>query len=183
MNKIFQRIKKLPSLIKENKKTTLTVAAGLAVIAIICVTSLGGSDDGGKKEETVKNDTSSQATELESYSAKLEEQLTQVISSINGVGKVKVMVTLESSAQSVYATSEKRQSKDDENSYDSEYILIKSGSSKEEALLISIIQPQVRGVAVVCQGADDVFVQQRIIDTVSAVLDINTSRISITPMG
>lgn len=185
IKKALELFEKILKKLRSDKKTALIIAAGVILTAVICLSELTPDE---KKEKTDAPQAAAApdvtvGSELSAYCVKLEQQLTELISSINGAGKVKVMVTLESSAQSVYATSEKRTSDNNKNTYGNEYIIIKSGSSQEEALLVNILQPRVRGVAVVCQGADSVFVKQSIIDAVSAVLDIRSSDISITPMG
>jgi stage III sporulation protein AG len=38
---------------------------------------------------------------------------------------------------------------------------------------------QVRGVAIVCEGGDDVLVKQKVVETVSKVLGISTARVSV----
>ncbi|MDR2560038.1 MAG: hypothetical protein LBC86_10945 [Oscillospiraceae bacterium] len=38
---------------------------------------------------------------------------------------------------------------------------------------------QVRGVAVVCGGGDDVFIKQKVVETVSKALGISTARVSV----
>jgi len=39
--------------------------------------------------------------------------------------------------------------------------------------------PQVRGVAVVCEGGDNILVKQKVVETVSKVLGISTAKVSV----
>ena len=50
-------------------------------------------------------------------------------------------------------------------------------------VLRKILSPQVSGAAVICEGASDPSVKERIFGTVSAVLGIPASRISVEPMS
>ena len=59
-----------------------------------------------------------------------------------------------------------------------EYIVIDSDNN-ESGLLLKVMEPEIRGVAIVCEGADSAKVRQEIVSTVSAVLGISTNRISI----
>ncbi|MCR4925703.1 MAG: hypothetical protein K5917_05380 [Clostridiales bacterium] len=184
MNNIKEKLKFISEKIRKDKKVLLAVIAGGVLIFALAISEFAVKDNKNQKAREGSNETAQSSNiNLDNYSSQLENRLAELISSINGVGKVKVMITLESSEKSVYATSENIKKDKESEDYDSQYILIKSGSSKEEALLINILQPKVRGVAVVCQGADNVYVKQRILDTLSAVLDVNSTHISITPMG
>jgi len=84
------------------------------------------------------------------------------------------MVTLASGDENVYAVKEKS----NDGSKEREYIVIDSDNN-ESGLLLKVIEPEIRGVAIVCEGADSAKVRQEIVSTVSAVLGISTNRISI----
>ena len=66
---------------------------------------------------------------------------------------------------------------------ENEYIILQSNGSRDEGLVIKVIQPKIRGVAIVCEGGDSAYVQQRITQAVTAVLDIGASRVSIARMA
>ena len=46
-------------------------------------------------------------------------------------------------------------------------------------MLISVKAPQVRGVIVVCDGGDNIAVKEKVINAVSGVFGISTTRISV----
>ena len=46
-----------------------------------------------------------------------------------------------------------------------------------------MLLPTVQGVAVLCQGGDDVVVQARVTEAVSVLLGITTNRISVAKMN
>ena len=104
-------------------------------------------------------------------------RLEEMISSIQGAGKTKVMVTLDCSDENVYATEEKSGDTSYENS-----VVIVENQDGESGVLIKVTQPKIRGVAVVCAGGASPTVRQSIIDTVTAVLDISSARVSIATM-
>ena len=93
------------------------------------------------------------------------------------------MITISETSEYIYAKNDKNSNKITENTNDSnyngEYVIIEEDNN-DSGLLIKIIEPKIRGVAVVCEGADNPIVQQNIYSTVSAVLNINTTRISIS---
>ena len=44
------------------------------------------------------------------------------------------------------------------------------------------LEPTVKGVVVVCEGGDDIGVQQRVIDAVTVALDISSSKVCVTKL-
>ena len=130
------------------------------------------------------------AQSQETYVEDIEKRLTEIVSSIDGAGKTRVMVTLESGAEQVYARNEKIKSDtsggtalEKENfSDEKEYVLIESDGN-EGGMIIKLIQPKIRGVAVVCEGGGSDAVRQEITQAITAVLDISASRVYITKMS
>ena len=120
------------------------------------------------------------------YCEYLEEKVQEIVESIEGAGTTKVMITLSETTEYVYATNGKNVRKSDENSDDSttenDYVII-DDNNNDAGLLIKTIEPKVRGVAVVCEGGNDSSVQRQIYSAVSAVLNISTSRISISKLN
>lgn len=177
--------------IQEDKKMFIIVCIGILGMILLLFSELfdSSNNDTSNKDTAKKASTSSEYN----YSEEIENKLTKIISSIEGAGKTKVMVTLDNSAESVYAKNEKedensKKSSDNsqseestENQNDSEYIIIDSGD-KESGLVIKVIQPKIRGVAIVCEGADSAVVRENIMDTVTAVLDIDSTNVCITKM-
>ena len=62
-----------------------------------------------------------------------------------------------------------------------EHVILESGT-EYAPLLEQAYEPEVRGVAVVCEGGDDILVIGRITELVSVVLGIPTNRICVTKM-
>lgn len=109
------------------------------------------------------------------YEAQLESRLEDLIESINGAGRTKVMVTLETGEQHVYAVDTKKSDADSEQTH----VLLDDGS----ALTETVCTPEIRGVAVVCEGGDQIHVVSEITQMLSALLGLSTSHISVTKMN
>lgn len=130
-------------------------------------------------------------TDLDSYAQKLEERLTETIGTIQGVGRAKIMLTLEGDGQTVYAAEEKTTHSETsaqastnasvQSSYENELVIVDGGSGRQ-ALVETALEPEIRGVAIVCEGGDDIAVVKRITDLVSVVLGIPSNRICVTKM-
>lgn len=124
------------------------------------------------------------------YAEDLEKRLADIISSIEGAGQVKVMVTMETGEQYVYARTEKtdndytqrsQQDITEKQAYQSDYIIVEANGEKQ-ALTETTIQPQIKGVAVVCDGGDNIKVVKNITEMVSAVTNVPTNRICVIKM-
>ncbi len=170
-------MKKAQILIEKLKadKRLAASAVLLAGVIILVLLSLPGKETKKKaamQTEPAKTD----------YSADLEQRLTEFIASIEGAGSVKVMVTLESGEEQVFARdndSSAETGADGRNNWKekSEYIIIDG-----EAVRVKVLSPEVRGVAVVCTGADSEKVRQEITGAVCALLGISAARVSVTKM-
>lgn len=129
-----------------------------------------------------------QDLDVRAYEQGLEERLQGLLAQVEGAGQVTVMVMLENTAQTVYAQAYAQTSDapatwpeggSQRTSTSNSYVLVEEGGSRQ-ALAETTLQPTVKGVAVVCTGADDVGVVSRITELVSTVLGIPSNRICVT---
>ena len=98
-----------------------------------------------------KSESESQGDSLDSYKASLEEEISELCSKIDGVGRCYVSISFKRGEQ---------------NSY--------KGSA-----VIETRPPEVLGVTVICKGADSDLVRGRIISMISALFDIGSNRIAV----
>ena len=178
---------------KSDLRVKLLLAAGLLAIALLVITN--------GKEEAVGSDPINvssyigASTDYDSYVSRLEARLTELISSVDGAGRTKVMITLECGTEYVYASQQKtttavsensepsgRSSRDEKRSGEQSLILVDAGRG-EEPLILKEITPTVAGVVVLCSGADNVNVRQQIIDVVTTALGTSSNRVCVTRMG
>ena len=144
-----------------------------SLAAIICVLLLlflkNPSGDDVRIPDIPVDDIKPEATD---YASELEDKLRLIVSEIDGVGKVSVMVTVSGSEEKIYA---ENISESDGRS-DSETVIIGS----KEALLKEIRRPEVTGVLIVCSGGDRAQVKEKVVNAVSTVLNIPTSKVYVT---
>lgn len=139
---------------------------GLGILGMVLIAA------GGSGPETAA--PVMEAGGWEDYQESLEQRLEALIGEIQGVGKVSVMVTLETAEETVYALD----TKESEQSLEQEHVVL----SGDEPLVETVWYPQVQGVAVVCQGAEDVSVRSQITQIASVLTGVTTNRISIAKM-
>lgn len=163
----------------KNKKSAALLAAALVLLIV------GFAFDGsGNNNTEEKSDGGISARE---YTESTEKKLEKLLSELEGVGEVKVMISLESRYENVYlkgsTQNEKQSDSGREIVIEEEYITVKKGSSTEEGLLVKVYEPKIKGVAVVAQGADSATVKKAITDTVCAVFSISSARVSVENMS
>lgn len=109
--------------------------------------------------------------------------MSNIISNINGAGKTNILITIDREIESVYQTDIDTNNKSDgENSQysnKSSTVIVKGKNSTEEPIKVTEIMPKIKGVLVVCEGADSAIVKQNIIDSVRTVLGVASSRVSV----
>lgn len=173
-------INKLTEKIKNPK---LLITAGIIGIVLICLSSFIG---GGEKAE---NKTPAEdGITAEEYRDELEEKVGEIVKSITGSDNAKVVITLESGIKYSYAdikegvSANKTESNSESTSSELKqtYITVKKADGSEQALLITTEMPEVRGVAIVCEGGDDEETNQKIQNAVTAALNITSKRVYIT---
>ena len=111
------------------------------------------------KSDVVENDS----FDYSSYSEETERKLTNIISSIDGVGECEVMITFEYTGENIYAKDSEAKSDDTSQSNSDQYVLYDSQNG-EKALL----------------GGDNTQVREAIINTVTSLFDISTNRVSVS---
>ncbi len=170
---------KITELFKDKRRRVL------AFIGVFCLGFLLlGEIIPEEKAETPRDENTSQyASE---YIEKAEKELEKLLESISGAGKVEVMITLDSAYENVFAKGYKSNTQEKDNEVKSEteeeYIIVKQGSNNEQSLIVKVYEPQIKGVAVIAQGAEDVYVRKAITEAVCALYDISSARVSVSRM-
>ena len=117
--------------------------------------------------------------------AALERQMEDLFSSISGVGQVKVLLTVKSSTETVYAYDTDRSTSKRENeqsqSIKTELITVGSGSG-EKPVITQTRMPQFLGAVVVCEGAESATVCLQLTEAVRSLTGITSDNIVISKM-
>lgn len=177
MNEILKQINNF----KINKKSIALIALGVVAIFLLMV----GEPAGESSQDTISvTDTSAYSAE---YIEKTEKTLEKILERIDGAGDVRVMLTLESCYENIYAkayeTEKDFSEKESAENIKEEYVIVKKGTGNEECIVIKVYEPVVKGVAVVCEGGDNTYVKKAITETLCALFDISTAKVSVTKMN
>lgn len=156
-----------------DKKLKALICLGLAGVLLIMLSEVVPAAY-EKKSETVNADCT-----YEEYVESLESKTQNLVSSIDGVGRCKVMITLKNSNESIFAKNSEESSSDSSYSKKCEYVL-NDGQDGTSPLLIKQYFPEIQGVAIVCDGAGNTVVRENIINSVSALFGVPVTKISVS---
>lgn len=170
--------------LKQNWAKNKLILVGLGLVGVlILVLPLNCQNS----EKQIVNSTPQERD----YQQQLQKELEGILTGIEGAGRVRVMLTLDDEAETVYACNEEtsRRATSEEDSqggvreqveYDSrgQLVIVQSGN-QEKPVIVKIIRPRVRGVLVVAAGADNPLIRERLLHAVQGVLDVPAYKITI----
>lgn len=147
----------------EGRAVLAALIGGLAMLLILLSELLPSKTSNASPKNT--------ASDAEGYQIQLETRLEELISQMEGAGKTTVMLTLETSEESIYALD----TRSDVQQSQQTHVLLGDGSALKE----TIYQPQVRGAVVLCEGGGDIRIAAKITEMISALLDLPSNRICV----
>ncbi len=168
MNK---NIKAFGERLKKDKKLFVLLAMGIFGMLLILFSGTGETAESASTDSCAVNQTESE----------IEERLTLLLKSVEGAGRVRVMVTVDSLYEKTVAINTESESGENEESYKGEYVLIEQ-SGDSDGLVLKITSPVIRGVGITCDGGESASVKQELIRLTSAALGIPVNRIWVTAM-
>ncbi|HHY12909.1 MAG TPA: hypothetical protein GX529_09810 [Firmicutes bacterium] len=177
----------VPFLKSDYLKLVLVGMLGVVLIVI-------GSFMSGSGKATIPDDHRILA-ELREYQNILAKQLEEVVSAVQGAGKVHVSIALERGPETVYVTNTtlSRNSQSESTSQgqtrqtitESETSQVVTGrisGSGDSLIPEKVIAPKISGCVVVAEGASDPRVKTNIYRAVQVLLDIPIYKIEVLPM-
>ena len=182
-----------------SKKTTanliIVFCLGLALILIADFYRDIRTDralEEGIFSESTQEDIGTSDNNASDYVRRLETDLASILSKIQDAGRVSVMITLESGAEIIPAkdesTSDKVTNEKDtsggtriinEKTTDDKVVFTAAQGGNSKPLIIKEINPEVKGVIVVAEGAKDSKVKLKISRAVQTVLDIPAYKVTV----
>ena len=151
-----------------DRAVRLLVLAGVVGMLLIALSECHSPDVSGCEDTAVVS-----AAQVEQA---LEQRITSLLDTVEGVGRCRVMVTLESEEQAVYAADTTQS----ETASSSAYLTVDTDGGPV-GLLLTRIQPTVRGVVVVCAGAKDPAVCTRVQKVITTAFHISERRVCVVP--
>lgn len=156
---------KTSEFLKKYRYVILVIVVGIVLMSI--------PDKKEERDETVPDANTVSWTDR-------TEELTQILSQIQGAGKVKVLLTLSAGEKTVYQTDSDSGSAS--GAVRHETVIVTDGNRAQHGLVQQIRYPEYRGAVVVCQGADQPAVKLAIVEAVSNATGLGTDKISVLKM-
>ena len=159
----------------EKKERWLLVLLAGILLAVIAVPV---PDEKKRTNEETEAAEEAEGMADTAYAREMERRLEQVLTQVQGVGKVSVMITLSSSAEKVVE-------KDHETSSEasgsrSEETAVYAGSENGEVPYVKQEKsPGVEGVLVAAEGGADAVVIEQITEAVQALFGVDTHKIKV----
>ncbi len=192
-------MKDLKGFIKEKKwkklgkdQWLILFLAGILLLVIAVPSDCGTSSGSGEKKSVAREDDEPAEGNYEDI---LEQRLQQVLSRMEGVGRVEVMITLKDEGESVVekdisTTGDTRTDTDGEgntteqtNSERSEETVYSSNSSEGEPFVSRQIAPNIEGILIVAEGGADTKVAKNISEAVEALFGLEAHKIKVVKMN
>lgn len=168
--KVQWKPEQLWKLLDKYKYVLLVLAAGLALLLW----------PSGEREEPAP-DAGGCAVEEFDLEA-LEEKLSQVLSQVEGAGKVTVALTVRSGTERVPLTDRSTSSRERESQVEEKTVVINTGSGQEAVVRLERA-PVFQGAVVVCPGGDQAEVRLLLTRAVSSLTGLGADRITICKGG
>lgn len=177
----------------------------ILIITLIVINAIWNSDDKSNsngKQITDQNKKLVQSKENintsnleESIQDDMVKDLEEILSNINGVGKVKVMVTYAETSKTMPVYNEESSQENTEET-DSEggtrkisqtdirkEVIYEEDDTGKKLITQSVISPKIEGAIVTAQGANDPTIKTNIIQALSAVTGLATHKIQVFQMA
>lgn len=157
----------LKDMVSKYKYAAIVLLVGIALLLLP-----------GKRSETAQLKEEPTITQ----NAMDSEALHEILQSIEGAGKVKVLLSVASGEKTVYQTDTDTSVTSDSSSTRTESVIVTDSQRVENGLIQQVNPPVYRGAVVVCQGADSASVRYAIIQAVSKITGLGTDSICVVKM-
>lgn len=112
----------------------------------------------------------------------IDLRLEEILSCIDGAGKVRVFLSEAVGEQTIFQTDEEISSGTASSSSSSQTVIISGSDRTEQGMIVQIIPPRYQGAVIVCQGADRASVRLAIVEAVSNATGLASDRITVLKM-
>ena len=182
-------LKKAFNYIRHMDKTQwLTVILVGVLLLVVAIPVNNGTKDGKADADGEEESAAESARrEQQEYQEYLEQRLEDILKTMDGVGNVRVMITVKDKGEKVVAkdntTSNSSTTSEDglvSNDYSSESTTVYDG--EDTPYETKELLPEVEGVVVVAEGAGNAAVETEIYETVMALFEVDAHKISVGKM-
>ncbi len=157
--------------------------------------SWGEAGDEASQQQYGEGEAGSLEPGQQQYARWLEERLETFLTAMDGVGRVKVMVTMSSSGEQVVekdvpSATENVEETDSAggtrqsltSSQEESTVYVTASSGEKTPYVTKTLEPEVEGVTVAAQGGGNGVIQKNITEVIQALFDIEPHKIKVVKM-
>lgn len=130
---------------------------------------------------SASKESTAQTQEPMAQQQSVAEELTQILSQIKGVGKVRVMLSIATGQETIYQYDEEIHNGDN-GSNRKQTVTVTDKDRNEQGLVKQVIPAQYLGAVIVCEGAGQASVRLAVVEAVSRVTGLGADRICVQEM-
>ncbi len=146
------------------------------------------------QNQAEEKSTQEQKASVGSYESEMEKRLADVFSSVDGAGKVKVMITLSQGKELVLAkdftyeteTTEENDaqggSREVSSQKQEETKILYNDGNGQRPLVITETSPKVEGIIIIAEGGEDIYVKDALTRAAQVILGIDINRVQVLKM-
>ncbi|WP_249303318.1 stage III sporulation protein AG [Qiania dongpingensis] len=170
----------------------LLLLAGVLLLVIALPTKKNGENTekiSGQQEVSRENGSGSGTSDVSDYAKKMEKRVAEILSTIDGVGKAEVMVTLESGGETILQTDaslEQSSTKETDSEGGSRSVEEKNQSSQtvltgseDSPYVTKELCPKVTGIVITAEGGGEATVKAEISEAMEALFDLPAHKIKV----
>lgn len=195
-NKIQNMFQKNTDGNSKKKIENLVVFLIILIITVIAINFIWNDEEQESKEDSLKKELSD-VNNIEDDSNtenNLEKKLENILTKLNGVGKVNVLITYSESNQviAMYNENSKESTTEEEDTSGGKRTIQEVDTSKDIAykeengnkipVTEKIIMAKIEGAVIIAEGAKDASVKTNIVQAVEAVTGLATHKIQVFEM-
>ena len=171
------------------KKRQLLILLLVGILLMVIVLPVPDGREGSEEKEI---QAAGEMADTSDYEAYLEEKTARTLQYVEGVGEVKVMITLKSSAQKIIEKDQQSSSQTTEEedsqggtrtsndiSSDRTSIYEQNSDGSHSPYVSKELLPEIEGVVVIADGGDNAVVVQNITEAVQALFGVEAHKIKI----
>ena len=167
MDRIVWKEKSL-AFLKKYRYALLVLVIGLVLMSL----------PEGQREVSTISDTPKESHPADT----MEQQLEDILSQIEGAGKVRVLLTQQTGERYTYQTDDDNTEGSGSSSSRQNTVIITGSDRAQQGLIRQIDPPLYLGAVIVCQGADLASVRLAIVEAVTNATGLGANKVSVLKM-
>ena len=165
---------KLIKFIQKYKYVLIVIVAGILLMQLPGI--------GGATENTAQIGQWGGEYQTETVE-QIEKKIREALRLIEGIGRAEVVLTLNSSIETLYQTDLTEglslTDMEEESEVAVKTVLFQTGSGYQSALVVKRVYPEYRGALIVCEGGDMAAIKLEVTKAVSALTGLSSDKITV----